>query len=146
MKWRKCELVNVTTKRFNICAETPDFRDCGIRRAAGVHIAEHDIPHLIVRRLAVQDMAIPRVTIDVEHRGAPTCFKRWNFSRPASLGHFIACRKFTIGEDRRNGVLIDLLPAGKVLKRGCKVPFPQLGKVSETTSNCKTGGSHRAQA
>jgi hypothetical protein len=28
-------------------------------------------------------------------------------------------------EDRRNGVLIDLLPAGKVLKRGCKVPFPQ---------------------
>jgi hypothetical protein len=27
-------------------------------------------------------------------------------------------------EDRRNGVMVDLLPAGKVLKRGCKVPFP----------------------
>jgi len=28
-------------------------------------------------------------------------------------------------------VLIDLLPAGKVLKRGCKIPFPQPGKVTE---------------
>ena len=34
-------------------------------------------------------------------------------------------------EDRRNGVLIDLLPAGKVVKRGCKVPFPQPEKVAE---------------
>jgi hypothetical protein len=34
-------------------------------------------------------------------------------------------------EDRRNGVLIDLLPAGRVLKRGCKVPFPQPLKVAE---------------
>jgi hypothetical protein len=34
-------------------------------------------------------------------------------------------------EDRRNGVPIDLLPAGKVLKRGCKVPFPRPGKVAE---------------
>jgi hypothetical protein len=34
-------------------------------------------------------------------------------------------------EDRRNGVLIDLLPAGKVLKRGCKVPFPQPTTVAE---------------
>jgi hypothetical protein len=34
--------------------------------------------------------------------------------------------------DRRNQVKIDLLPAGKVLKRGCKVPFPQPTTVSET--------------
>ena len=34
-------------------------------------------------------------------------------------------------EDRRNGVFVDLLPAGKVLKRGCRVPFPQPGKVVE---------------
>lgn len=34
-------------------------------------------------------------------------------------------------EDRRNGVRIDLLPAGRVLKRGCKVPFPEPTKVSE---------------
>jgi len=34
-------------------------------------------------------------------------------------------------EDRRNGVLIDLLPAGKVLKCGCKIPFPQPAKISD---------------
>jgi hypothetical protein len=28
-------------------------------------------------------------------------------------------------EDRRNGVEIDILPAGKVVKRGCKIPFPR---------------------
>jgi hypothetical protein len=27
--------------------------------------------------------------------------------------------------------MVDLLPAGKVLQRGCKVPFPQPGKVAE---------------
>ena len=27
--------------------------------------------------------------------------------------------------------MIDLLPAGKVLRRGCKVPFPQPGKIAE---------------
>ena len=34
-------------------------------------------------------------------------------------------------EDRRNGVQVDLLPAGKVLKRGCKVPFPEPTKTTE---------------
>ncbi len=34
-------------------------------------------------------------------------------------------------EDRRNGVQVDLLPAGKVLKRGCKVPFPQPTRATE---------------
>jgi len=34
-------------------------------------------------------------------------------------------------EDQRNGVFVDLLPAGYVLKRGCKVPFPAPAKVSE---------------
>jgi hypothetical protein len=34
-------------------------------------------------------------------------------------------------EDRRNGVQVDLLPAGKVLKRGCQVPFPQPTKTTE---------------
>jgi len=34
-------------------------------------------------------------------------------------------------EDRRNGVHVDLLPAGKVLKRGCQVPFPKPTKATE---------------
>ena len=34
-------------------------------------------------------------------------------------------------QDRRNGVFVDLLPAGKVLRRGCGVPFPEPTVVSE---------------
>jgi hypothetical protein len=34
-------------------------------------------------------------------------------------------------EDRRNGVKIDLLPAGKVLQRGCKATFPQPGRIAD---------------
>jgi len=33
-------------------------------------------------------------------------------------------------EDKRNGVKIDLLPAGRVLRRGCKVPFPEPKQAS----------------
>jgi hypothetical protein len=32
-------------------------------------------------------------------------------------------------KDKRNGVCIDLLPAGRVLKPGCMVPFPQPQEV-----------------
>ncbi len=34
-------------------------------------------------------------------------------------------------EDRRSGVKVDFLPAGKVLKRGCKVPVPQPVSATE---------------
>ena len=34
-------------------------------------------------------------------------------------------------EDRRSHTFVDLLPAGKVLKHGCKVPFPQPTKAVE---------------
>jgi hypothetical protein len=34
-------------------------------------------------------------------------------------------------EDRRTGVKVDLLPAGKVLKPGCQVPFPEPGNASD---------------
>lgn len=33
-------------------------------------------------------------------------------------------------EDRRNHAEIDILPAGKVVKRGCKVPFPRPNTVT----------------
>ena len=35
-------------------------------------------------------------------------------------------------EDRRNEVKIDLFPAGRVLKRGCRVPFPEAKTVFDT--------------
>jgi hypothetical protein len=34
-------------------------------------------------------------------------------------------------QDRRNGVCVDLLPAGFVLQHGCRVPFPRPTTVSE---------------
>lgn len=33
--------------------------------------------------------------------------------------------------DRTNGVFVDVLPAGRVLQRGCHVPFPTPEEVSE---------------
>jgi hypothetical protein len=34
-------------------------------------------------------------------------------------------------QDKRNGVPVNFLPAGRVLHRGCKVPFPQPGEPCE---------------
>ena len=94
-------------------------------RAAVALLAEHDIPHLIVGGLAVQEHGYPRVTIDVDIV-VPDVLEAVEFLTANLSGPFFRVPEFQDRvEDRRNGVLIDLLPAGKVLKRGCKVPFPQ---------------------
>jgi len=64
-------------------------------RAAVSTLAEHDIPHLIVGGLAVQEHGYPRVTIDVDIV-CPRCWRRWNFSRPALPGRFIVCTELMI--------------------------------------------------
>lgn len=100
-------------------------------RAAVTVLADHDIPHLIVGGLAVQEHGYPRVTIDVDIV-VPDVLEAVEWLTASLTGPF-----YTVPEqqgrveDRRNGVLIDLLPAGRVLKRGCKVPFPQPTKVTE---------------
>jgi hypothetical protein len=100
-------------------------------RAAVVVLADHDIPHLIVGGLAVQEYGYPRVTIDVDIV-VPDVLEAVEWLTASVTGPFFRVPEFQDRvEDRRNGVLIDLLPAGKVLKRGCKVPFPQPTKVSE---------------
>jgi hypothetical protein len=100
-------------------------------RAAVSTLAEHDIPHLIVGELAVQEHGYPRVTIDVDIV-VPDVLEAVEFLTASLTGPFYRVPGIDDRvENRRNGVQIDLLPAGKVLKRGCKVPFPQLGKVSE---------------
>ena len=100
-------------------------------RAAVALLAEHDIPHLIVGGLAVQEHGYPRVTIDVDIV-VPDVLEAVEFLTASLTGPFYRVPDVEDRvEDRRNGVQIDLLPAGKVLKHGCKVPFPQLGKVSE---------------
>ena len=94
-------------------------------RAAVAALADNDIPHLIVGGLAVQEHGYPRVTIDV-NIVVPDVPEAVEWLTASLTGPFYRVPGVLDRvEDRRNGVLIDLLPAGKVLKGGCKVPFPQ---------------------
>ena len=100
-------------------------------RAAVALLAEHDIPHLIVGGLAVQEHGYPRMTIDVDIV-VPDVLEAVEFLTASLTGPFYRVKGVDDRvEYRRTGVFIDLLPAGEVLKRGCKVPFPQPGKVQE---------------
>jgi hypothetical protein len=94
-------------------------------------LAVHDIPHLIVGGVAVQEHGYPRVTIDVDIV-VPDVLEAVEFLTADLTGPFARVKGVEDRiEDRRNGVQVDLLPAGKVLKRGCKVPFPQPTKATE---------------
>ncbi len=100
-------------------------------RTAVSLLADHDIPHLVVGGLAVQEHGYPRVTIDVDIV-VPDVLEAVEFLTASLTGPFYRVSGVDDRvEDRRNGVMVDLLPAGKVLRRGCKVPFPQPGKVAE---------------
>jgi hypothetical protein len=131
-KARKCEPVNLTNQAAYILRENTGTSGLvESARAAVALLAEHDIPHLIVGGLAVQEYGYPRVTIDVDIV-VPDVLEAVEWLTASVTGPFFRVPEFQDRvEDRRNGVLIDLLPAGKVLKRGCKVPFPQPVKVSE---------------
>jgi len=94
-------------------------------------LADYDIPHLVAGGLAVQEHGYPRVTIGVDIV-VPDVFEAIEFLTASVTGPFFRIPKFQDRvEDQRNGVRIDLLPAGKVLKRGCRVPFPEPKKVAE---------------
>jgi hypothetical protein len=103
----------------------------GSARDAVAVLAEHDIPHLIVGGLAVQEHGYPRLTIDVDIV-VPDVLEAVEFLTASVTGPFYRVKGVQDRvEDRRNGVKIDLLPAGRVLKRGCKIPFPEPAKVAE---------------
>ena len=94
-------------------------------------LAVHDIPHLIVGGVAVQEHGYPRMTIDVDIV-VPDVLEAVECLTADMSGPFARVKGCEDGvEDRRNGVQVDLLLAGKVLKRGCKVPFPQPTKTTE---------------
>ena len=100
-------------------------------RTAVATLADHDIPHLIVGGLAVQEYGYERVTIDVDIV-VPDVLEAVEFLTASITGPFYRVpQTLDRVEDRRNGVVIDLLPAGRVLKDGCKVPFPQPKSVAE---------------
>ena len=101
-------------------------------RAAVSVLAHHDIPHLIVGGLAVQEHGYPRVTIDVDIV-VPDVLEAVEFLTADLAGPFYKVHEIhSRVEDRRNDVEIDLLPAGGILKPGCKVPFPEVSTVAET--------------
>jgi hypothetical protein len=98
-------------------------------RTAAAVLAHHDIPHLVVGGLAVQEHGYPRVTIDVDIV-VPDVLEAVEFLTADLTGPFARVKGDDDRlEDRRNGVIVDLLPAGKVLTRGCRVPFPQPAKA-----------------
>ena len=94
-------------------------------RAAAGALADYDIPHLIVGGIAVQEHGYPRVTTDVDIV-VPDVLEAVEYLTASLSGPFRRVPKFDDRvEHRGNGVFVDLLPAGSVLKKGCKVPFPQ---------------------
>jgi hypothetical protein len=100
-------------------------------RTVAFTLAEHEIPHLVVGGLAVQEHGYPRVTIDVDIV-VPDVLEAVEFLTASLTGPFYRARGVDDRvEDRRNGVPVDLLPGGKVLQRGCKIPFPQPRRVAE---------------
>ena len=101
-------------------------------RTAVSVLAHNDIPHLIVGGLAVQEHGYPRVTIDVDIV-VPDVLEAVEFLTASLTGPFFKVPEIPDRvEDRRNGVEIDFLPAGHVVKRGCKVPFPEVKTVADT--------------
>ncbi len=100
------------------------------RTVAGV-LTHFEIPHLIVGGLAVQEHGYPRMTIDV-NIVVPDVLEAVEFLTSDLSGPLVRVPKFEDRiKDTRNGVFIDLLPAGKVVKPGCQIPFPKPSKVTE---------------
>ena len=127
----KCDYPSVTNQAAYILRENTGTSGLvESARTAVALLAEHDIPHLIVGGLAVQEHGYPRMTIDVDIV-VPDVLEAVEWLTASLTGPFFRVPKIEDRvEDRRNGVPIDLLPAGKVLKRGCRVPFPQPGTSS----------------
>jgi hypothetical protein len=101
-------------------------------RTAVSVLAQHDIPHLIVGGLAVQEHGYPRVTIDVDIV-VPDVLEAVEFLTASLTGPFYRVHDIDDRvEDRRNGVEVDLLPAGRTIRRNSKIPFPEVKTVTET--------------
>jgi hypothetical protein len=100
-------------------------------RDAVTILAHHLVPHLVVGGLAVQEHGYFRVTTDCDIVVADV-FDAVELLTADLSGPFVRIpgRQDAV-KDRRNGVLVDVLPAGRVLKSGCKVPFPAPQEVKD---------------
>jgi hypothetical protein len=100
-------------------------------RSAVALLAEHDVAHWVVGGLAVQEYGYFRTTLDVD-LVVPDVLDAIEILTADLSGPFSRHPEAedTV-RDKRNGVLVNLLPAGRVLRRGCQVPFPEALKVSD---------------
>ncbi len=95
-------------------------------------LTHYDIPHLFAGGLAVQEHGYARVTLDVDVI-VPDVLEALEFLTADVVGPIVRVPKLEDRvKDRRNGVFIDILPAGKVLKHGCQVPFPNPTVVNDS--------------
>lgn len=129
---RLCESAHVTNSAACLLRENTGTSGLVESALAAVEVlADHDIPHWIVGGLAVQEHGYPRMTIDVDIV-VPDVLEAMEWLTASLTGPFCRVREGQDRvEDQRNGVFIDLLPAGRVLKQGCQVPFPEPRTVTE---------------
>ena len=92
-------------------------------------LAYHQVPTLVAGGLAVQEHGYFRVTTDADII-VPDVFEAVDLLTADLSGPFntVPGRRERV-VDKRNGVMVDLLPAGCVYNQGCKVPFPLPDKV-----------------
>jgi hypothetical protein len=100
-------------------------------RDAVAILAHHLVPHLVVGGLAVQEYGYFRVTTDCDIVVGDV-FDAVELLTADLSGPFKripGCQDSV--KDTRNGVVINVLPAGRVLKSGCQVPFPTPQEVKD---------------
>ena len=100
-------------------------------RSAVEMLARHELPHLVVGGLALQEHGYLRTTLDADIVVLDVQEAVDVLTADLS-GPFLRYRgcEDTV-QDKRNSVLINFLPAGRVLRADCQVPFPTPDEVWE---------------
>jgi hypothetical protein len=109
-------------------------------RSAVETLAHFDIPHLIAGGLAVQEHGYHRVTLDID-LVVPDILEAVEYLTADVVGPFVRVPNCDDRvQDRRNGVFVDLLPAGKVLRGGFEKGLVGGSLPRRTQSLWKAGG------
>lgn len=100
-------------------------------RSAVEALAHWDIPHLVAGGLAVQEHGYFRVTLDADII-VPDVLEAVEFLTADLSGPFVRYKgcEDTV-QDRRNGVFINFLPAGRAFGKNSKIMFPNPTEVSD---------------
>ena len=100
-------------------------------RDAVLYLARHEYPHLVAGGLAVQEHGYFRVTLDVDIIVSDPldCVELLTADLSGPFERIPGCDGSV--KDKRNGVVINFLPAERVYKSSCQVPFPSPEEVSD---------------